>query len=254
MRIIFTLSFCLLFTVAFSQKSKEPEFVIRTSCTLRPVKEIPVHIVIKDVSDDAPVLGATVSVFRPFKGDSLHFAANDSGIVAVKFSGPDDPYTVSISAVGYKDTSFILNRSGKHTVLLRRLPVELKPVILNSFILIRCRKYYCCCGGTRIKKDSVAAIENTEKKSSFVNFKVFPNPSLRGTSAFIQFESLNQESGSVRIFSMNGQLVGVLPANTVKGKNQLQVNIETRWPAGTYIFQLCYANGSVAASGKVIIH
>ncbi|HRF20433.1 MAG TPA: T9SS type A sorting domain-containing protein, partial [Chitinophagaceae bacterium] len=70
------------------------------------------------------------------------------------------------------------------------------------------------------------------------NFKIYPNPSLRGSSAVIEFESLNQENSQVRIFSINGQLVKALPVYAVKGKNKLQVNIDSRWPAGTYIFQL----------------
>lgn len=253
MRIFFTLGISLIINIAYSQAENNQGIVIRTMRTLRPVKEIPLNIVIKDINDKAPASGATVSIFRPFKKDSLHFAANDSGIVVAKFPGTEDSYTVRITSVGYQDTSFILSRNGKHDVLLRRIPVEMRPVIVVGYFLVRCHRYICCCWKTGFKKDSVGTIDKNERITSFESLKISPNPSSRGSSVVMQFESFNQENSVVRIFSMNGLLVRALPVTIVKGKNQLQIAIDSRWPSGTYIFQLSYAKGGIAASGKVII-
>lgn len=254
MRVIFTLSFCLLFTVAFSQKSKEPEFVIRTSCTLRPVKEIPVHIVIKDVSDDAPVLGATVSVFRPFKGDSLHYAANDSGIVALKFPGPDDTYTLSITAVGYEDTAFILSKNALHHIRLQRKFVEIKPVIVLPGTYILCTRRIDVCRLHKIKGCKIPAVsEITTIPTLDKSFKIFPNPASKSSTLNFEFTSQIQGKMNIRIFSVEGRQVLSTNVNAGKGQNVWRIPVDSRLPAGTYIFQLCYANGSTAASGKVII-
>ena len=253
MRLIFTLSICL-FILTFSQTaSSQEEVVVITRCTLRPVKEIPVAFSIKDNVDNGAIKGATVSSFRPYKNDTLRFAANDSGVVCAKFSELLASYTINISAVGYEDTSFLLTKTGKHEVFLRRKPVEMQPVIIVSYAQINCRRFLCCCGGVRIKKDLADNIDKNELNSFPENVKYFPNPGIRGGSVTVEFEAINPGSMLIRIISMDGRLVSSIPVNAIKGKNRLQVAVDSRWTAGTYIFQLIYAKGSVAASGKVII-
>jgi hypothetical protein len=253
MRIIFTLSICL-FILTFSQTaSSQEEVVVITRCALRPVNEIPVAFSIKDNVDNGAIKGATVSILRPYKNDTLRFAANDSGVVCAKFSELLASYTIKITAVGYEDTSFLLIRTGKHEVFLRRKPVEMQPVIIVDYVHIKCYRYSCCCSRIRGIKYSADTIEKNVLNSFPENVKYFPNPGIRGGSVTVEFEAINPGSMLIRIISMDGRLVSSLPVNAIKGKNRLQVAVDSRWTAGTYIFQLIYAKGSVAASGKVII-
>lgn len=254
MRIYFTLGICMFLNTAFPQNNKVQEPEVVTRCTLRPVIEFPVTFTIKDQNDGSPVPRATVSVFRPDKNDSVHLVANDSGSVWVKLLGRTDKYVVSISTVGYVDTSFLVDRAGEYEIILNKHYMEIKPVVLSSLPMICCRCYKKLpCYRVKHEKRVVNEASVLTLDIQNDNFKIFPNPSLRGSSAVIEFESLNQENSQVRIFSMNGQLVKALPVSAVKGKNKLRVNIDNRWPSGTYIFQLSYAKGGIAASGKVII-
>ena len=254
MRIIFTLGISLIINIAYSQTENSQAIVIRTMSTLRPVKEIQLNIVIKDINDKAPVSGATVSIFRPFKKDSLHFAANDSGIVVSKFPGTEDSYTVRVTAVGYGDTSIILLKNAKHDVLLKRKPLELKPVVVFQGVPIRCGGYFRICRGVKIREEKVKSVIQVQKElASSATLKMYPNPLVKGGMVNIEFNSTVDQNVMLRIFSISGKMISSTNITASKGLNRFHVQSDTRWPAGTYIFQLSYAKGGVAASGKVII-
>lgn len=254
MRMIFILIFCLIINTAHSQKNKVQEPVMWVKYNIHPAKGVSINIVIKDLSDNAPVYGATVSVFRPSKKDSLHFAANDSGIVVAKFPGTEDSYTVRITAVGYGDTSIILLKNAKHDVLLKRKPLELKPVVVFQGVPLRCGGYFRICRGVKIREEKVmSVIKVQEELASSAILKMYPNPLVKGGTVNIEFNSTVYQNVMLRIFSISGKTVSSTYISASKGLNRFHVQSDTRWPAGTYIFQLSYANGSVAASGKVII-
>lgn len=253
MRIIFTLGISLIINIAYSRKENSQEINIRTMCTLRPVKEIALKIVIKDINDKAPVSGATVSIFKTFKKDSLHFAANDSGIVVAKFPVTEDSYTVRITAVGYQDTLFMLNRNGIYDVFLKRNIIEMTQVVLAQYVQYRIRCYQLC-GGVQIKQE-----KDVDDSVSYQNhfsdnyLKLFPNPAMKRGIINMVFNSLTSDKVLLRVCSLDGKIVHSAFFTTNVGTNRYQVQANNRWPAGTYIFQLLYANGGVAASGKVII-
>ncbi len=254
MRIIFTLSICL-FILTFSQTaSSQEEVVAITRCALRPVNEIPVDISVKDNVDNAPVKKATISIIPPYRNDTLHFVADDSGVVRAKFSGIQNSYVIKITAIGYQDTCFRIVSTGKQSVLLERKSVEMPEVVIVPGIYIACERRINICRISKIKASrSIPDSSEVFNSMQVKHCKIFPNPAIKGNVVNLAINSPEKDRVVIKIFSMEGRLLQSTFASVEKGQNLLPIKTDTRWSTGTYFFQVFYAKGSVAASGKVII-
>ena len=83
--------------------------------------------------------------------------------------------------------------------------------------------------------------------------KLYPNPVSRSQQVSIEFENAKTEKISVRLFSLDGKLVGMKEYETVEGANRISYCINSELTAGAYAIQLINGNGKTIKTDRLII-
>ncbi len=214
-------------------------------------------LIIKDHADGSPIARATVLFTSVLNGDDqFQMMANDSGVVVTE-GLKSYKYKVTISAAGYKSFEQFYENSQnvrEKEILLCREIKSCDEVILTN-ILCPGRKsiglnWSCGISGIRITIDS--AIKEKSLTGAPV-YKIYPNPVQKGAFLNLQIYHSGGNEKIVRVISTEGKNLLLQTIHSGYEKNLFQFQTDPRWPAGTYIVQLLYENGMVAASEKVII-
>jgi TonB-dependent SusC/RagA subfamily outer membrane receptor len=215
------------------------------------------QLVIKDAIDSTPIIGATV-LFNYLKDQTSNsqFAADNKGIVCTRCIRGSGTFEVVVSAVGYIPATKKCTENSSNEIFLNRDIKECLPVVVRNGTTIYCRRtrvvcgyFYCKTSGINITNEKTIELSTNKKH----DFKVFPNPVLRGSTINVEFKSEDRQGYVARIISIGGNVIAQEPILAIKGTNSKRIFTQSRWAAGTYLIQLLYENGEMLASEKIII-
>src|SRR5688572_236335 len=209
---------------------------------------------IKDFLDGSVVAGATVSfISAGDKKDTLMFTANDSGILITDKLKAGEEYKVAISSAGYKTLAVGYEniKSGINTFSLERDIINCDPVIVTAYGTTRCRRISCCRWQT-ISDGRLVSGENIIYKR-IPGATVYPNPVQRGQHVTIETNSIQSGLLYTRVITLDGRQLLSQEQKTYKGINRFSVNIDDRWSAGAYLFQVVDEKRNIIKQEKIII-
>lgn len=214
-------------------------------------------IVVKDFLNGNPVAGATVSFISVDKKDTLMVSTNDSGKARMDKLTENKDYIITISSIGYKTVSQAYNTRDsekKQQFFLTRDEKLCEPVLIKTFFDLRGTRCLATCSGVKIEAANNIVAEFPGKLNSIKNtLTVYPNPVVKGGNLNIQINPGNKKCKLIRILNINGSLLYSRALPIKSDTNSFRVVSRAQWPAGTYILQILYENGSIAASEKIII-
>jgi hypothetical protein len=215
------------------------------------------QIVIKDAIDSTPIIGATV-LFHSLKDqrNNSQFATDKKGMVCTRCIKASGTFEVIVSAVGYTPVTKKCTENSSTEIFLDRDIKECLPVVVSNGTTIYCSRtrvvcgyFYCKTSGINITNEKTIELSTNKKH----DFKVFPNPVLRGGAINLEFRSEDRERCLARIISMDGNVIAQEPILAIKGTNSKRIFTQSRWAAGTYLIELLYENGKMLASEKIIL-
>ena len=209
---------------------------------------------IKDFWDGSVVAGATVSfISAGDKKDTLMFTANDSGMLITDKLEAGEEYKMAISSAGFKTLSVVYKniKSGINTFSLERDIISCDPVIVTAYETIRCRRISCC-GWQTISDCRHVSGENIINKR-LAGATVYPNPVQRGQYVTIEINSIQSGLLYTRVITLDGRQILSQEQKTYKGINRFFVNIDDRWSAGAYFFQVVDEKRNIIKQEKIII-
>ena len=96
-------------------------------------------------------------------------------------------------------------------------------------------------------------VEAKKNSQPSIQYKIFPNPVMRGSAVNVEFRSDRQHTLLARLVSLNGNVVAEESFQINTGTHSKPIFTQSRWAAGIYFIQLLYENGQVLASEKIII-
>jgi hypothetical protein len=83
--------------------------------------------------------------------------------------------------------------------------------------------------------------------------RLYPNPVSRSQQVSIEFENEKAEKISLRLFSLDGKMVGTKEYEVIKGMNKISYSVSSQLTAGAYAIQLINGNGKIIKTDKLII-
>jgi TonB-dependent SusC/RagA subfamily outer membrane receptor len=216
------------------------------------------QVTIKDSNDNKVIPAATIEVKNKKTGKYEYMIANDSGFVLLdKQQFYNSVY--SVSAIGFEKQNHAvkigMNNMATSLFLQRRIRI-CEEVIIKSLGLSQtiCERGHC--KGSRIpsdiiytQKDKTAGLQEPSN-----SIQVYPNPAAGGSIITIKIgNDITEPLAMARVLSTNGLALLTQKLSTQKAGTNIQVYLDTRWPAGIYFVQLLYANGKPAASERIVI-
>lgn len=130
-------------------------------------------------------------------------------------------------------------------------------VVVTAYGMVR--KGMAIYGSVASVKGEMKVVKDTSVfqtiKNLFVSnsIKLYPNPVSRSQQVSIEFESSKTEKISLRLFSLDGKLVGMKEYETKEGTNKISYAINAELTAGAYAIQLINGNGKILKTDKLII-
>lgn len=209
------------------------------------------QFIIKDQTDSTELAGATLKLVSADRRDSVFLVANDSGFVSTRKLRSSTRYTLTVSAIGHFTKNILYETftlSDKDEVLLDRDIKICSAVVLSDSY--RSRILRCGISGLMIYNTTpfTAGEQPLDKR-----LHIYPNPVRKGERFTVSFNSDANSPVMINLFNMNGQIVRTISPSSNDKSNTLVISTDPNWAPGTYILRLSYENGSVAASGKIII-
>jgi TonB-dependent SusC/RagA subfamily outer membrane receptor len=214
--------------------------------------------IIKDSIKVNRIAGATVTFTSKYNKDTFQFAANDSGVVETSKLKNGRNYKVTVSAIGYSDTTFLFQNGEKYSVkefLLSQNVKVCEEVIVKNSKGFGCRlvtditTLYCHVSGIRITLFKQQEIT----PRVFLQFRAYPNPVQKGDIINIEVNSSEEKPLKLNLLNQAGQIMLSESKKSYKGINRFTINTDSRRAAGIYFLQIVYENGQLAASQKIII-
>lgn len=207
---------------------------------------------IRDFLDGNSVAGATVSfVSARDKKDTLMFVSNDNGVITTDKLNIGEEYQVTITSAGYKALSVVYKniRGVVNSFALERNVVDCAPVLVTSYGMIRCRLTSCCGWISTSNCSLISKKNNTDKRISVI----YPNPVQRGRIVTIEINGCQDGLLYIRMITVDGRQLLSQTQKTYKGVNRLFLNIDHRWSAGAYFFQVVDEKRNIIKQEKIII-
>ncbi len=217
-------------------------------------------LLIKDTVNAAAVPGATVLFTYNADKDTTMLSADDKGKVDVAALDNRVPYTVTVSAVGYKTKTLAwsnIKSPVRKEIYLERDVKTCEEVVLVAFGIRSCGSVFVSCGGNRYTIKNIhgnqadSIIQNNNISAQRI--KIFPTILQKGqTLTVIPDRDINK--AILRITGAGGQVVYNQPVSGLQKANRLQITTDSRWAAGMYFVQFVYANGGASASERIIVN
>lgn len=207
--------------------------------------------IIKDKADNSSVSNATVSFVFPGRSDTLRYIADDSGMIVTNSFNELKDCRMIVSSAGYITQEGIFSFLGMDTVNVVYLERDIKNCVEAVIACYDCSRTIRC-GGFRVSITTSKNLSGTNTGEIDQSF-AYPNPAKAGQIITLRHEFRNDELVQVKVTDAGGKLVTTQHTRVSKGINRLTINSDLRWQGGVYFFKVMYANGRIAASGKIII-
>jgi TonB-dependent SusC/RagA subfamily outer membrane receptor len=243
-------------TTLFGSRGEPGIVIIRT--------KIKGRITIKDGVSGEIISGATLDIVSDELGQHKIRVLSDSlGRVTVNKITTGAKYDLKVNNIGYKTYNASINaetiRTG-YSISLQRNYSDLKEVVVTSGRHIRCiclptpynvvQVLACRQSGVKIVSvsEDTKVVANVEK-----GIKFYPNPVSCSQQLSIEFEDSKTEKISLRLFSLDGKLVGMKEYVAIEGANKINYSISSQLASGAYSIQLIGENNNLIKTEKLII-
>lgn len=237
------------------QQGKVEEVTVFLQCTPRKKQKTPVQVItVKGQITDEEGNGIPYASIVNNK-TKAGFAADSLGNFTLKDVHLMEGSEYTVSAVGYTSSTMFASRINNNTPLVVSLVSNntLEEVTLISYN--NTRKGKIMLGGARtiIINSMTDNIMPLEKALSNGALKIYPNPVQINKNITLNFN--NDTAGKYRyeILSMDGKIVTNGVKDCMMGNNILNLTIDNRFSAGTYILQLQNETGGNKQSAKFVV-
>jgi CarboxypepD_reg-like domain/Secretion system C-terminal sorting domain len=193
------------------------------------------------------------------KGTTEGTTCDSSGFFEIGISRKEKKISLLVSSIGFSSAEKEINLKKDN---FTKIVLTINAFINKEVVVIA----YGTVGKLVTTTGSVATVKgqmSTVKEVSFLqkmkdlftsrSIKLYPNPVSRSQQVSIEFESAKTEKISIRLFSLDGKLVGMKEYKAVEGANRVSYSINTELTAGAYAIQIINGNGKVIKTDKLII-
>ena len=176
--------------------------------------------------------------------------ADEEGNFTLKTYQHTQPTTLTISAITYNNASYKISNDETHIIVLQRALNELKPVVVGAGF----SECNIVAGGifvthkvTRLQKLSTTIRKITRSS----DFKVYPNPAVRGDVLHIQFK--NAGSYSIHLITAGGSIISAKETGNITDENKQEFTLPSSITQGTYFVRVIDKKTQKQFTEKIIV-
>jgi hypothetical protein len=211
------------------------------------------HFIIKDFLTGQKIPAATIC-FTSGK-DTIMALADEQGELVTDKLKPGKSYDLAISSTGYKTLITVANRK-EQVLLLGRDYVNCGELVVSPAHFSRGGRARSICyslsngsvEAKTMKTDSSTWVEISEPAGA-----IYPNPALRGASAWMTCTSPRASAGRLTVLTIEGRMIRSNQLAILEGTNRMQIPVDASWTAGVYLVRLVHANGKLLKQEKLIV-
>ena len=193
------------------------------------------------------------------KGTTEGTNCDSSGNFELDISKAEKKISLSVSCIGFSPVEKQINlKKDNFTEIVLTINASInKEVVVIAYGTVG--KLVTTTGSIATVKGEISNVKEIsflqKMKYFFTNksIRLYPNPVSRSQQVSIEFENAKTERISVRLFSLDGKLVGMKEYEAVEGANRISYSINPGLTAGAYAIQLINGNGKVIKTDKLII-
>lgn len=210
-------------------------------------------IIVKDAETGLPLPAASIELsYGDTENEKLGLIADKAGCVVTDKIVFGKECKLKVSSVGYHNFTSIVSSKyleRPYTVMLQKDYRQLSEVV----IVIPTGKRTGCCVTSFCRSMAKRPRVNADISALWLAEKIYPNPVQRSQKINIELLSKYQSGITVKLFSLDGKLVGAAEYRTEIGINRLSYSIHTSLAAGLYSIQLSNRAGRPFKIEKLII-
>lgn len=193
------------------------------------------------------------------KGTTEGTTCDSTGFFELENLKAEKKISLSASSIGFSpvEKEFNIKKDRYMQIVLTENATLNQEVVVTAYGMVR--KGMAIYGSVASVKGEMKVVKDTSVfqtiKNLFVSnsIKLYPNPVSRSQQVSIEFESSKTEKISLRLFSLDGKLVGMKEYETKEGTNKISYAINAELTAGAYAIQLINGNGKILKTDKLII-
>ena len=200
------------------------------------------------------------------KGTTEGSTCDSSGFFELVILKAENKILISVSCIGYLAVEKEINlKNDKFTEIVLTVNASMnKEVVVTGYGIVR--KGQAMYGFTTIIKDSTTKMKgktfllklkdlfgSNSVNTAGNSVKLYPNPVSRSQQVSIEFDNAKTEKISLRVFSLDGKLVGTKEYEVIEGVNKISYSINAELTAGVYAIQLINGNGKIIKTDKLIV-
>ena len=193
------------------------------------------------------------------KGTKQGTTCDGAGNFTMEIFKEEKKTILLVSSIGYLASEKEINlKKGKFTEIILTPNATLnKEVVVTAYGMVR--KGMATYGSVASVKGEMKVVKDTSVFQKIKDFftgnsiKLYPNPVPRSQEVSIEFETAKTEKISLRLFSLDGKLVGIKEYEAKEGANKIRYAINSELTAGAYAIQLINGHGKILKTDKLII-
>ncbi len=199
------------------------------------------------VADESGLPMPAASVFIKATGEAI--TADSTGRFVLKNFKAEN--TITVSAVGYNDTSVAIKESGQ-TISLTKKEILLKDVVITSYGSVK---------GRMVMTGAVSSISSCHRvKDSIVkrimNFSpsvsIYPNPVMKGNMLHVSVNFKKEGQYNLQVLDAGGRQL-FQQSIQATAKNYLkEIIAEQSWGSGMFIIRIVDSKNSVVKTGRYV--